>query len=207
MLRTHTCGELKFNNIQEEVTLCGCVQGIRDKGGVLWIDLRDRYGITRLLFDEGKCGEDVINRVRSLEREHVVLATGVVKERLSKNDKIPNGAIEITVSALEVLSPLFLTEDETDGDLRIKYRYLDLHRNVVRENLLLRHRVATHSRAYPSSLSFIRVETPIQMKSTPAGARDFVVPSHMNPEGFYALPPSPPTFKQLLLVSGFDRCS
>jgi aspartyl-tRNA synthetase len=211
MLRSHTCGELRISNVNQEVTLCGWVQRVRDKGGMIWIDLRDRYGITQLIFEEGKVDQAVIEKVRTLGREFVVKAIGSVVERLSKNDKIPTGEIELKVSSLEILNPAklppFLIEDETDGgdELRMKYRYLDLRRNVVRQNLLLRHKVAQQTRIYMDSQDFVEVETPVLIKSTPEGARDFVVPSRMNPGEFYALPQSPQTFKQLLMVSGFDR--
>ncbi|HEV7349035.1 aspartate--tRNA ligase [Telluribacter sp.] len=211
MLRTHTCGELRLDHVNQEVTLCGWVQRVRDKGGMIWIDLRDRYGITQLLFEEGKSSPETLETVRGLGREFVVAAKGQVIERLSKNDKIPTGAIEIRVKEILVLNPAklppFLIEDETDGgdDIRMKYRYLDLRRSVVRRNLELRHQVARHTRHYLDELNFIEVETPVLIKSTPEGARDFVVPSRMNPGEFYALPQSPQTFKQLLMVSGFDR--
>jgi aspartyl-tRNA synthetase len=178
---------------------------------MIWIDLRDRYGITQLLFEEGKSSPETLETVRGLGREFVVAAKGQVIERLSKNDKIPTGAIEIRVKEILVLNPAklppFLIEDETDGgdDIRMKYRYLDLRRSVVRRNLELRHQVARHTRHYLDELNFIEVETPVLIKSTPEGARDFVVPSRMNPGEFYALPQSPQTFKQLLMVSGFDR--
>jgi aspartyl-tRNA synthetase len=211
MLRTHTCGELTLEHVNQEVVLCGWVQRIRDKGGMVWLDLRDRYGLTQLLFEEGKTPANVLETARSLGREFVISAKGIVIERLSKNDKIATGSIEIRVSELSVLNaaklPPFLIEDETDGgdDIRMKYRYLDLRRNAVRKNLQLRHQVARHTRAYLDELNFIEVETPVLIKSTPEGARDFVVPSRMNPGEFYALPQSPQTFKQLLMVAGFDR--
>jgi aspartyl-tRNA synthetase len=211
MLRTHTCGELRLRDINKEVTLTGWVQRTRDKGSLLWIDLRDRYGITQLFLEEGKTAEALLQTARSLGREFVVKATGMVVERLSKNDKMPTGEIEVKVTALEILNPSkvppFTIEDNTDGgdDLRMKYRYLDLRRNTVRENLQLRHKMAQQTRAYLDGLNFIEVETPVLIKSTPEGARDFVVPSRMNPGEFYALPQSPQTFKQLLMVSGFDR--
>jgi aspartyl-tRNA synthetase len=211
MLRTHTCGELTLEHVNQEVVLCGWVQRIRDKGGMVWLDLRDRYGLTQLLFEEGKTPANVLETARSLGREFVISAKGIVIERLSKNDKITTGSIEIRVSELSVLNaaklPPFLIEDETDGgdDIRMKYRYLDLRRNAVRKNLQLRHQVARHTRAYLDELNFIEVETPVLIKSTPEGARDFVVPSRMNPGEFYALPQSPQTFKQLLMVAGFDR--
>ncbi|MCF2491085.1 aspartate--tRNA ligase [Dyadobacter sp. CY347] len=211
MLRTHTCGELSLEHVNQEVVLCGWVQRVRDKGGMIWLDLRDRYGLTQLLFEEGKTQANVLEIARSLGREFVISAKGQVIERLSKNDKIATGAIEIRVSELNILNPAklppFLIEDETDGgdDIRMKYRYLDLRRNNVRKNLQLRHQVARHTRAYLDDLDFIEVETPVLIKSTPEGARDFVVPSRMNPGEFYALPQSPQTFKQLLMVAGFDR--
>ncbi|TDE13143.1 aspartate--tRNA ligase [Dyadobacter psychrotolerans] len=211
MLRTHTCGELSLEHVNQEVVLCGWVQRIRDKGGMVWLDLRDRYGLTQLLFEEGKTPASVLETARSLGREFVISTKGIVIERLSKNDKIATGSIEIRVSELSILNaaklPPFLIEDETDGgdDIRMKYRYLDLRRNAVRKNLQLRHQVARHTRAYLDELNFIEVETPVLIKSTPEGARDFVVPSRMNPGEFYALPQSPQTFKQLLMVAGFDR--
>ncbi len=211
MLRTHTCGQLRLSDVNQTVTLCGWVQKIRDKGGMVWLDLRDRYGITQLIFEEGKTSPEVLSTVRDSGREYVVSATGTVQERLSKNDKIPTGEIEISVTHLEVLNPAklppFLIEDETDGgdELRMKFRYLDLRRNTVRQNLVLRHKVAQQTRLYLDGQDFIEVETPVLIKSTPEGARDFVVPSRMNPGEFYALPQSPQTFKQLLMVSGFDR--
>lgn len=211
MLRTHTCGELRLNDINKQVTLTGWVQRLRDKGSLMWIDLRDRYGITQLFLEEGKSDAALLVAARTLGREFVVKVQGIVTERQSKNDKIPTGEIEIVVASLEVLNPSkvppFTIEDDTDGgdDLRMKYRYLDLRRTPVRESLQLRHQVARQTRAYLDSLNFIEVETPVLIKSTPEGARDFVVPSRMNPGEFYALPQSPQTFKQLLMVSGFDR--
>ncbi|SDK67120.1 aspartyl-tRNA synthetase [Catalinimonas alkaloidigena] len=211
MLRTHTCGELRLEHVNQEVTLSGWVQRIRDKGGILWIDLRDRYGLTQLILEEGVEAEALLEAARELGREFVVQVHGKVIERLSKNDKIPTGAIEVRVQELKVLNPAklppFLIEDETDGgeDLRMKYRYLDLRRAPVRRNLELRHRLMQETRRYLDGLNFIEVETPVLIKSTPEGARDFVVPSRMNPGEFYALPQSPQTFKQLLMVSGFDR--
>jgi len=211
MLRTHNCGELRLKDKSNKVTLCGWIQKVRDKGGMIWIDLRDRYGITQLILEEGKTPAAVIETARTLGREFVLQAEGEVVERLSKNPKIPTGDIEIKVSNLTVLNPAkvppFIIEDETDGgdELRMKYRYLDLRRNVVRGNLELRYKVGLETRKYLDSLNFIEVETPVLIKSTPEGARDFVVPSRMNPGEFYALPQSPQTFKQLLMVSGFDR--
>ncbi|RYU93887.1 aspartate--tRNA ligase [Emticicia agri] len=211
MLRTHTCGQLRVADVNQTVTLCGWVQVVRDKGGIIYIDLRDRYGITQLILNENSSDTDVIAQARTLSREFVIQAMGEVVERVSKNDKIATGDIEIKVSALEILNPAklppFLIQDETDGgdDIRMKYRYLDLRRNVVRQNLQLRHKMAQQTRIYLDGQDFIEVETPVLIKSTPEGARDFVVPSRMNPGEFYALPQSPQTFKQLLMVSGFDR--
>jgi aspartyl-tRNA synthetase len=211
MLRTHTCGELRISDVNKEVTLTGWVQRLRDKGSLLWLDLRDRYGITQLFLEEGKTDAALLQAARGCGREYVLKVKGIVVERLSKNDKMPTGDIEIRVSAIEVLNPSkvppFTIEDNTDGgdDVRMKYRYLDLRRNTVRESLMLRHKMAQQTRLYLDSLNFIEVETPVLIKSTPEGARDFVVPSRMNPGEFYALPQSPQTFKQLLMVSGFDR--
>ncbi|MBA4851054.1 aspartate--tRNA ligase [Emticicia sp. BO119] len=211
MLRTHTCGQLRIADVNQTVTLCGWVQVVRDKGGIIYIDLRDRYGITQLILNENSSDTDVITLARTLSREFVIQASGEVVERVSKNDKIPTGDIEIKVTALEILNPAklppFLIQDETDGgdDIRMKYRYLDLRRNAVRQNLQLRHKMAQQTRNYLDGQDFIEVETPVLIKSTPEGARDFVVPSRMNPGEFYALPQSPQTFKQLLMVSGFDR--
>lgn len=211
MLRTHTCGELRISDVNKQVTLAGWVQVIRDKGGIIYIDLRDRYGITQLILNESVSDTKAIEVARTLSREFVIKAEGEVIERVSKNDKIPTGEVEIKVTSIEVLNPAklppFLIQDETDGgdDLRMKYRYLDLRRNVVRSNLQLRHKVAQQTRNYMDANNFIEVETPVLIKSTPEGARDFVVPSRMNPGEFYALPQSPQTFKQLLMVSGFDR--
>ena len=211
MLRSHTCGELRISDVNKETTLTGWVQRTRDKGSLLWIDLRDRYGITQLFLEEGKSDPALLHVARSLGREFVVKVTGVVAERQSKNDKIPTGEIEIKITGLEILNPSkvppFTIEDNTDGgeDLRMKYRYLDLRRSTVREGLQLRHKMAQQTRAYLDSQNFIEVETPVLIKSTPEGARDFVVPSRLNQGEFYALPQSPQTFKQLLMVSGFDR--
>lgn len=210
MLRTHTCGELNITNVGQTVTLCGWLQRSRDMGGMTFIDLRDRYGITQLAFNM-QTNAALCEQARKLGREFVIAATGKVAERESKNSKIPTGEIEIIVEKLEVLNaaktPPFTIEDDTDGgdELRMKYRYLDLRRNVVRKNLELRHRMAIETRNYLDKQNFIEVETPVLIKSTPEGARDFVVPSRMNPGEFYALPQSPQTFKQLLMVSGFDR--
>jgi aspartyl-tRNA synthetase len=211
MLRTHTCGELRIGDVNKEITLTGWVQRQRDKGSLLWIDLRDRYGVTQLFLEEGKSEASLIQLARTMGREYVIKVTGIVAERLSKNDKMPTGDIEVKLTSLEVLNtsktPPFTIEDQTDGgeDLRMKYRYLDLRRTIVREGLQLRHKMAQQTRLYLDSLDFIEVETPVLIKSTPEGARDFVVPSRMNPGEFYALPQSPQTFKQLLMVSGFDR--
>jgi len=211
MLRTNNCGELREAHLGQEVTICGWVQRIRDKGGRAWIDLRDRYGMTQLMFEEGSTPEALMASVRTLGREYVIRVKGRVIERLSKNPKLPTGDIEIQVHHLEILNeaavPPFLIEDETDGgdELRMKYRYLDLRRAPVRKNLELRHQVSRKTRAYLDDQEFIEVETPYLIKSTPEGARDFIVPSRMNPGQFYALPQSPQTFKQLLMVSGLDR--
>jgi aspartyl-tRNA synthetase len=210
MLRTHTCGELTINDLNKEVTLTGWVQKSRDLGGMTFIDMRDRYGITQLTFNSDD-NADLRAQARDLGREFVIKVSGKVIERSNKNLKMPTGEVEIKVSNMELLNsaklPPFLIEDETDGgdDLRAKYRYLDLRRNPVRNNLVLRHKMAQEVRKYLDSLDFIEVETPVLIKSTPEGARDFVVPSRMNPGEFYALPQSPQTFKQLLMVSGFDR--
>ncbi len=211
MFRTHTCGELRIENVNTTTTIAGWVQKIRDKGGMVWVDVRDRYGITQLVFQEGETEEAIISQAKALGREYVIQATGIVSERFAKNDAIATGDIEIKVEELKVLNkskvPPFIIEDETDGgdDLRMKYRYLDLRRNSVRKNLELRHRLMQLTRAYLDQKSFIEVETPVLIKSTPEGARDFVVPSRMHNGEFYALPQSPQTFKQLLMVSGFDR--
>lgn len=210
MHRTHTCGELTISDLGKTVVLSGWVQKSRDLGGMTFIDVRDRYGITQLVFDPAD-DESLRSEARALGREYVIKVTGKVIERESKNPKIPTGEIEIKVARLEVLSaaklPPFTIEDDTDGgdDLRMKYRYLDLRRNPVRDNLILRHRLAQEIRSYLDAHHFLEVETPVLIKSTPEGARDFVVPSRMNPGEFYALPQSPQTFKQLLMVSGFDR--
>ncbi|WP_374950269.1 aspartate--tRNA ligase [Mucilaginibacter sp.] len=210
MLRTHTCGQLNISNLGETVTLCGWVQKSRDLGGTTFIDVRDRYGLTQLVLNTDT-DATLREAGRQLGREFVIKVTGNVVERSNKNTKIATGEIEITVTELEILNsskiPPFLIEDETDGgeELRAKYRYLDLRRNPIRNNLVLRHKMAQEIRKYLDGLDFIEVETPVLIKSTPEGARDFVVPSRMNPGEFYALPQSPQTFKQLLMVSGFDR--
>lgn len=211
MFRTHTNGELTAKNINEDVTLSGWVQTIRDKGFVIWIDLRDRYGITQLVFDEDRSSKDLLEKAKKLGREFVIQVKGKVIERASKNPKIATGDIEILVSELNILNeaqlPPFTIEDETDGgeELRMKYRYLDIRRNPVKDKLIFRHKMAQKVRNYLSNEGFIEVETPVLIKSTPEGARDFVVPSRMNPGQFYALPQSPQTFKQLLMVAGMDR--
>lgn len=211
MLRTHTCGELRSEHVGQTVTLCGWVQKQRDKGGVVWIDLRDRYGITQLIFEEGVTEQSIIDQAKKTGREFVIKATGEVVERYSKNDKMLTGDIEIRVSSLDLLNasqvPPFTIEDDTDGgeDLRMKYRYLDIRRNPIREKLQLRHTMMQKVREYLDGQSFFEVETPYLIKSTPEGARDFVVPSRMNENQFYALPQSPQTFKQLLMVAGMDR--
>ncbi len=211
MLRTHTCGELRLHHVNQQITLAGWVQRVRNKGGLIWVDLRDRYGVTQLIFEEGSTDKALLEKAAQLGREFVVQATGKVLERTSKNDKMPTGDIEIKVEDLSVLNsakvPPFIIEDETDGgdELRMRYRYLDLRRNVIREKLQLRHRMMQETRTYMDKQQFIEVETPVLIKSTPEGARDFVVPSRVNPGEFYALPQSPQTFKQLLMVSGFDR--
>ncbi len=210
MLRTHTCGELNISHKDLTVTLTGWIQKSRDLGGMTFIDLRDRYGITQLVFNM-ESNASLCEEARKMGREYVISATGTVAERSNKNLKIPTGEIEILVSHFEVLNeskiPPFTIEDNTDGgdELRMKYRYLDLRRNTVRENILLRHKMAIETRNYMNELGFIEIETPVLIKSTPEGARDFVVPSRMNEGQFYALPQSPQTFKQLLMVSGFDK--
>lgn len=210
MYRTKTCGELRLSDVGSEVTLAGWVQRLRKMGGMTFIDLRDRYGITQLVFDEAKQAE-LCERANKLGREYVVQVTGTVSERYNKNPQLPTGDIEIVVTALTVLNasevPPFTIEDHTDGgdDLRMKYRYLDLRRQCVRANLELRHRVCLEVRRFLDSKGFLEIETPILVGSTPEGARDFVVPSRMNPGQFYALPQSPQTLKQLLMVAGVDR--
>jgi aspartyl-tRNA synthetase len=211
MYRSHTCGELRESHINSSVTLAGWIQKSRDKGFMIWVDLRDRYGITQLIFDEERTTKDLLEKARLLGREFVVQVQGTVIERASKNPNIPTGNIEILVSNFTVLNdsltPPFTIEDETDGgdDIRMKYRYLDIRRNPVRENLIFRHQVTMAVRNYLSKKEFVEVETPYLIKSTPEGARDFVVPSRMNEGQFYALPQSPQTFKQLLMVGGMDK--
>ncbi|HTB05324.1 MAG TPA: aspartate--tRNA ligase [Bacteroidia bacterium] len=210
MLRTHTCGELTIKNVNQEITLSGWVHRSRDMGGMTFVDLRDRYGLTQLAFNENT-DKDLCAKARTLGREFVIRATGKVVERSSKNTKIPTGEIEIIVSSLEVLNasktPPFTMENETDGgeELRMKYRYLDLRREAIKNNLLNRHKVSKAVREYLDGQGFADVETPFLIKSTPEGARDFIVPSRVNKGEFYALPQSPQTFKQILMVAGFDR--
>jgi aspartyl-tRNA synthetase len=211
MFRSHTCGELRNSHINKEVTLSGWVQKTRDKGFMIWVDLRDRYGITQLIFDEERSSKALIEQAKTLGREFVIQVKGTVIKRTSKNPNLPTGDIEILVSELivlnEALTPPFTIEDETDGgeELRMKYRYLDIRRNPVKNNLIFRHKITQYVRNYLSSEGFIEVETPYLIKSTPEGARDFVVPSRMNEGQFYALPQSPQTFKQLLMVGGLDK--
>ena len=211
MHRSHNCGELSESNLNQEVTLAGWVQKIRNKGFIAWVDLRDRYGITQLVFDETRTPKAVFKKSTGIGREDVIQVKGLVIERESKNLNIPSGGIEILVSELSILNhsetPPFTIENETDGgdELRMKYRYLDLRRNKVKENLILRHRVSMIVRNFLSQADFIDIETPYLIKSTPEGARDFIVPSRMNNGQFYALPQSPQTFKQLLMVGGFDK--
>jgi aspartyl-tRNA synthetase len=210
MYRTNTCGELNMSNAGQDVTLCGWVQKSRDLGGMTFVDLRDRYGLTQLVFNM-ETNHDLCEQARKLGREFVVQAKGKVRERSNKNPKIPTGEVEIDVTVLNILNrseiPPFTIEEETDGgeELRMKYRYLDLRRTTVKNNIILRHRVSQEVRKYMDSIGFIEVETPVLIKSTPEGARDFVVPSRMQPGTFYALPQSPQTLKQLLMVAGFDK--
>lgn len=211
MYRSHTCGELRIEDKNQEVTLAGWVQKIRDKGFMAWVDLRDRYGITQLIFDEERTPKEMMERATELGREFVIQVKGKVIERESKNPNLPTGDIEILVSELQILNtselPPFTIEDDTDGgeDIRMKYRYLDIRRNAVKNKLMFRHKVGMQVRNYLSGQGFIEVETPYLIKSTPEGARDFVVPSRMNEGQFYALPQSPQTFKQLLMVGGMDK--
>ncbi len=211
MYRTHTCGELREEHIGQTVTLSAWIQTIRDKGNIAWIDLRDRYGITQVVAESGVVSDEVMAQIKNLGREYVVQIEGEVIERYAKNPDLPTGNIEIKASKITILNeskiPPFTIEDDTDGgeELRMKYRYLDLRRNPVMEKLKLRHKVSLETRKYLDSVDFMEVETPYLIKSTPEGARDFVVPSRMNPGEFYALPQSPQTFKQLLMVSGYDR--
>ncbi len=211
MYRSHTCGELRASHINEEVTLAGWVQKTRNKGFMIWVDLRDRYGVTQLIFDEERTPSEMMEKAAQLGREFVIQVTGKVIERESKNPQLPTGDIEILVTKFEILNasltPPFTIENETDGgeELRMKYRYLDIRRNPVKENLMFRHKVGMKVRNFLSEAGFIEVETPYLIKSTPEGARDFVVPSRMNEGQFYALPQSPQTFKQLLMVGGMDK--
>lgn len=211
MFRTHTCGELTQANINEQVTLSGWVSTLRDKGFMMWIDLRDRYGITQIILDEERSSKELFETARNLGREFVIQVKGTVIERASKNPNIPTGDIEILAEDITILNesalPPFTIEDNTDGgeDIRMKYRYLDIRRNPVKEKLIFRSKVAQEVRKYLDAQEFVEVETPVLIKSTPEGARDFVVPSRMNPGEFYALPQSPQTFKQLLMVGGLDR--
>ncbi|HBF87462.1 MAG TPA: aspartate--tRNA ligase [Bacteroidales bacterium] len=211
MYRTHTCGELRLSDNNKKVTLSGWVQKIRDKGSMIWIDLRDRYGVTQLIFEESKTSAEVFNKARELGREFVIQASGKVIERESKNPKMSTGEIEILVDELNILNkaatPPFTIEDKSDGgeEIRMQYRYLDLRREPLKQNLILRHKIAIEVRKYLDSQHFMEIETPYLIKSTPEGARDFVVPSRMNAGQFYALPQSPQTFKQLLMVAGYDK--
>ena len=210
MYRTKTCGELRLANVGEQVVLAGWVQRLRKMGGMTFVDLRDRYGITQLVFNT-ETDAALCERVNQLGREYVLQVTGSVNERFSKNDKIPTGDVEVIVNELvvlnESLTPPFTIEDETDGgdDLRMKYRFLDLRRNCVRRNMELRHKMTLEVRRFLDEKGFLEIETPALIGSTPEGARDFVVPSRMNPGCFYALPQSPQTLKQLLMVAGMDR--
>ena len=211
MYRTHNCGELRLKNLNQEVTLSGWVQKSRDKGFMLWIDLRDQFGVSQLIFDEKRSSKELFEKAKTLGREFVIQVKGSVIERTSKNPNIQTGEIEILVSELTILNksltPPFTIEDNTDGgeELRMKYRYLDIRRNSIKEKLIFRHKVSSEIRNYLTKLDFIDVETPYLIKSTPEGARDFVVPSRMNEGEFYALPQSPQTFKQLLMVGGIDK--
>lgn len=211
MFRTHTCGALRLSDVGKEVVLSGWIQRVRDKGTLIWIDLRDRYGITQLFLEAGVSSQEVIDKARTLGREYVVRIVGIVVERESKNPNIPTGEIEIRLTQIEQFNasktPPFTIEDNTDGgdELRMKYRYLDLRRNTLKNNMILRHKLAMETRYYLDSQGFLEIETPYLIKSTPEGARDFIVPSRMNPGEFYALPQSPQQYKQILMVSGFDK--
>ena len=212
MYRTHNCGELRLNDLNQEVTLSGWVQKSRDKGFMLWIDLRDRYGVSQLIFDEERSSKELFRKGKSIGREFVIQVKGKIIERSSsKNPNIPTGDIEILSFRFRNIkrskTPPFTIEDNTDGgeELRMKYRYLDIRRNTIKEKLIFRHKVSSEIRNYLTKLDFIDVETPYLIKSTPEGARDFVVPSRMNQGEFYALPQSPQTFKQLLMVGGIDK--
>ena len=211
MYRSHNCGELRLSDLNKIVTLSGWVQTVRDKGPIMWIDLRDRYGISQLVFDESKTSKEIIKVAKKINREYVIQITGNVIERASKNPEIETGEIEIFVNELIILNqsktPPFTIQKETDGgeDLRMRFRYLDIRRDEIKEKLIFRNKVNHEIRNYLNNLNFVDVETPCLIKSTPEGARDFVVPSRMNPGEFYALPQSPQTFKQLLMVGGLDR--
>jgi len=211
MYRSHNCGELRINDLDKQVELSGWVQKVRDKGFIMWIDIRDRYGVTQLILDQERTPNNVIELAKTLGREFVINVKGSVIERNSKNSLMNTGDVEVLVSELKILNnsltPPFTIEDESDGgeELRMKYRYLDIRRNPVKNNLILRHKITQQVRNYLSENAFIEVETPYLIKSTPEGARDFVVPSRMNPGEFYALPQSPQTFKQLLMVAGMDK--
>lgn len=211
MYRTHNCGELNASNIGQEVVLSGWVQKIRDKGSMIWLDLRDRYGITQIVFQEGVTGSNILSDIQSVGREFVLKITGEVIEREAKNPNISTGDIEIKITQLDILSksetPPFTIENNSDGgdEIRMKYRYLDLRRKPMQEKLIIRHKIAQEIRKYLDNQDFLEIETPYLIKSTPEGARDFVVPSRMNEGQFYALPQSPQTFKQLLMISGYDR--
>ena len=211
MLRSHNCGELRKKDVQSKVILSGWAHKIRDKGKVVWIDLRDRYGITQLIFEEDFSGKKAFGLAKKCGREFVIKVEGLVSERLSVNPNIDTGEVEVKVSDVEYLNksevPPFTIEDDTDGgeDLRMKYRYLDLRREPLQRNIFLRHTLMNETRSFLNSKNFIEIETPVLIKSTPEGARDFIVPSRMNQGEFYALPQSPQTFKQLLMVSGFDK--
>ena len=211
MLRSHTCGELRISHVGLKVSLCGWVQKVRDKGKMIWIDLRDRYGVTQLIFEEESTSKEIYKMARDCGREFVLQASGVVSERSAKNKNIETGDVEIIVESMQYLNkskvPPFIIEDKTDGgeELRMKYRYLDLRRIPLQKNLKLRHSLMRETRNYLDKKDFIEIETPVLIKSTPEGARDFIVPSRMNQGEFYALPQSPQTFKQLLMVSGFDK--
>lgn len=211
MFRTHTCGELRLSDVNKVVTLSGWVQRVRDKGSLLWIDMRDRYGITQIFLEEGVSAPELLKTARELGREFVIRIEGNVVERESKNPNLPTGEVEVRPSKIELLNasktPPFTIEEKSDGgdELRMKYRYLDLRRNPLKNNLILRHKLAIETRAYLDRQGFLEIETPYLIKSTPEGARDFVVPSRMNPNEFYALPQSPQTFKQILMVAGYDR--
>ena len=211
MYRSHNCGELRISDLKHEVSLSGWVQKVRDKGFFIWIDLRDRYGITQLILDKDRSSNEIFDLGKTIGREYVIHVKGSVIERSSKNPKIKTGEIEVLISKLIILNssktPPFTIEDQTDGgeELRMKYRYLDIRRSALKNNLILRHRITQEVRKYLSDKMFLEIETPYLIKSTPEGARDFVVPSRMNGGEFYALPQSPQTFKQLLMVAGLDK--